>query len=129
MIRAVGRVIATLVASILVVGCDSSGDHVERFNLLVEVSGTGDATATSIQITGGSSGDPLVVNPTLPWQLFMFAREADTVRIIVDGTAQNGVLSVVLQDNPNVDPSPSTYASEDCGDGIPVCMIDLEHDF
>jgi len=36
---------------------------------------------------------------------------------------------VVMQDNPNADPSPATYEMETCGPMVPACMIDVLHDF
>ena len=123
------RRVAVLLLALLAGACDSSGDRPERFDLMVEVTGTGDAAATRIEVTGGNSGDPVVANPPLPWRIFFFALEGESVRVVVDGSAQNGELTAVLQGNPNIDPSPATYEMEACGPGAPACMIDVEHDF
>jgi hypothetical protein len=100
------------------------------FNLEVSVGVTGDATVTQVVYSGGSISTPVTVdNPTLPFTVQLQAFVGNTVLVQATGTANNGVLSVAITDDPAIVMTPTTYASQDCGPTSPTCSLSVPASF
>jgi hypothetical protein len=118
--------LAALLPLLVVGGCNHKIDD-EVFALEVSISVTGDATVTQVVYSGGSVMSPITVdNPALPFTAQLDAVSGNTITVQVTGTANNGVLSAAITDDPLIVASPTTYASQDCGPTVPTCNLNVQ---